>query len=286
MLPQRVASAVVGVPVIIGIILLGGIGYSVALAFVLAVAALEFFAFLISPDSEPTTSPRPLASPLSALERLLGQRPLGYIGAAFVALLVAAAHNGADWWTGALALAVAVTFLWLIWQGDTASGLRDWLTVVTGIVYIGFLGSHLVFLRALEGGRDWTLIAVFATFAADSAAYFVGHAFGRTKLAPRISPGKTVEGSIGGLLSGALAVLLLNWALDAGMDMGEAVPLALLLPIAATVGDLGESLMKRGAGVKDASAIVPGHGGFLDRLDSLLLSTVLVYYYLIWVVLP
>lgn len=284
MLGQRVASAVVGVPIILGVVALGGVGYAIALAFVLGIAALEYYA-AVAPSFNPLaaeteTKPRP------GLALLLGQRPLGYLGAAFVALLVAAAHNGSDWWTGTLALAIFVTFLWLIGRGQVAAALQDWLIALGGVLYIGFLGSHLVLLRGLEDGRDWTMLAVFATFSADTAAYFVGRALGRRPLAPHISRGKTVEGSVGGFVAGALAVILLNWALGLRLSVGAIVPLALLLPLAAAAGDLGESLVKRGAGVKDASALVPGHGGFLDRLDSILFTTVLVYYYVVWAILP
>lgn len=284
MLGQRAASAAVGVPIILGVVALGGVGYAIALAFVLSIAALEYYA-AVAPAANPVaaeseTKTRP------GLALLLGQRPLGYLGAALVALLVAAAHNGSDWWTATLALAIFVTFLWLIGRGQVAAALQEWLIALGGVLYIGFLGSHLVFLRGLENGRDWTMLAVFATFSADTAAYFVGRALGRRPLALHISRGKTVEGSLGGFVAGALAVVLLNWALGLRLSVGAIVPLALLLPLAAAVGDLGESLVKRGAGIKDASALVPGHGGFLDRLDSILFTTVLVYYYVVWVILP
>ena len=288
MLLQRLASGIVALPVILALIWLGGVGYAIGLALVLAIAALEFYAALASPSA---TNPAAhlvvaKAAQRGTPERLLRQRPLGYLGAAFVALTVAAAHNGFDWWAGSLALLIFLAFLWLAWRGEIGTALHDWLILVGGVFYLGFLGSHLIFLRALDNGRDWLLLAVLATFAADTAAYFLGRAMGRTKLAPRISPGKTVEGTLGGLLAGAAVVILLNWALGPRIDAAQIIPLALLLPVAAAVGDLGESLLKRGAGVKDASALIPGHGGFLDRLDSLLFTGVLVYYYLLWVVLP
>ncbi|MEE8346094.1 MAG: phosphatidate cytidylyltransferase, partial [Dehalococcoidia bacterium] len=153
-----------------------------------------------------------------------------------------------------------------------------------GLLYVGFLGSHLIFLRDAPNGSDWVLLVLLATFATDTAAYIVGRLIGRTKISPAISPGKTLEGSLGGLVAGAAAVLVLNWALDAGAG-AEIVLLALLLPVFAQFGDLAESLIKRGGGVKDASRVIPGHGGFLDRLDSLLFTVPLVYYFLTWVIL-
>ena len=271
MLRQRVAVAIVGIPVTIGLTLLGGPLFTIAAGFVFAVAALEYYAV-----TDPTST--------AGSRRLFDPRLLGLIGAAGVALLVAAADNGFDWWTRALALIVVLPFLPLILWGDPQTGHRDWLWVIGGLMYVGFLGSHLVLLRDADNGRDWVLLALFATFATDTAAYFIGRAVGRTKITPSISPGKTLEGSLGGFAAGFGTVLILNWALDAGAG-AEIIPLAFLLPAVAEFGDLAESLIKRGAGVKDASQVVPGHGGLLDRLDSLLFTIPLVYYYLTWIIL-
>jgi phosphatidate cytidylyltransferase len=107
---------------------------------------------------------------------------------------------------------------------------------------------------------------------------------GRRKLAPSISPGKTVEGTIGGIAGGCAAVLLANYLLGIRLETALIVPLALLLPFAAVLGDLAESIIKRGMHIKDAGTIVPGHGGFLDRLDSILFAVPAVYYFVTWVV--
>jgi phosphatidate cytidylyltransferase len=280
MLLQRVATAVIGVPVILLVVWAGGAWFSVVLGIVLFIAALEFYAAVSPPSANATLVENPLAavSPVR-LPRLLNQRPLGLMGAAFTGLLVAAAHHGGDWWAGTLALAAVFPFLWLILRGDSEGALPDWLHTVGGVLYVGWLGSHLVLLRHLDNGRDWVYLAVFATFANDTSAYFVGRAIGRTRLVPRISPGKTVEGSLGGILFGALGVVLLNWALGLRLDVWPLIPLAVLVPVAAQLGDLAESLIKRGAGVKDAGVLVPGHGGFLDRLDSVLFAIPVAYYY-------
>ena len=286
MLLQRVATSVVGVPVILLLIWAGGAWYSAALAVFLVIAALEFYAAVSPAPANTTLLENPLAavSPLR-LPRLLNQRPLSLIGVASIALLVAGAHHGADWWTGALALGALLPFLWVILRAEPEHALLDWLRTVGAVLYIGWLGSHLVPLRQLGSGGDWVFLAVFATFANDTSAYFVGRAFGRTKLAPHISPGKTVEGALGGLLFGALAVVVLNYALGLRIDIRPLIPLCVLLPVAAQLGDLAESLVKRGAHVKDAGVLVPGHGGILDRLDSLLFVVPVVYYYVRFVVL-
>jgi len=286
MLPVRVATAIVGVPIIIALIWWGGAGYSVAVGVILVIAALEFYAAVDPAPRNTSLAENPLAAIAQRpLPRLLNQRPLGLLGAALVALLVAGAHNGVDWWTGALALATVLPLIWLIARGETQRGLNDWLATVGGVLYVGWLGSYLVLLRLLDQDGQWVFLAIFATFANDTGAYFVGMAVGRTPLAPRVSPGKTVAGALGGLVCGAAAVPLLSYALGLDVGVGPLVPLAVLVPVAAQLGDLAESLLKRSTGVKDAGALVPGHGGLLDRLDSLLFVVPMVYYYAIWVVL-
>ncbi len=280
MLAQRLLTAAVGIPVILALILIGGALYVAAVAVILVLGVLEFFA-AADPESQAAAHPR-----LQPAHRPWYRPRLpAVIGAAAVALTVIAADNGFDEWAGALVLAVAVTFLLLVLRAEPETGLRDWVWIIAGVTYVGFLGSHLVPLRDLDDDGDWVLLAVFSTFAADTAAYFVGRTIGRTRITPAISPGKTLEGTIGGLVVGFAAVFVLNWITGLDADREDLIPLALLLPFVAFIGDLAESLIKRGAGVKDTSELIPGHGGFLDRLDSILFTTPLVYYFVIWAIL-
>jgi phosphatidate cytidylyltransferase len=161
----------------------------------------------------------------------------------------------------------------------------NWVWTLAGIIYIGWLLSHFIPLRGLEGGRDWVFIAIFATFAADTAAFFTGRAIGRHPLATAISPGKTWEGAAGGFL-GAIAASLILAAILPGIliPYWQIVLLGALIGIFAQLGDLAESMLKRSVGLKDAGKLIPGHGGLLDRLDSILFTVVVVYYYVIWVV--
>ncbi|HXK33705.1 MAG TPA: phosphatidate cytidylyltransferase, partial [Dehalococcoidia bacterium] len=154
----------------------------------------------------------------------------------------------------------------------------DALWSASGVAYVAFFGSFLVLLREQPEGRWWMYLAVLSTFAVDTAAYFTGRAIGRRPLAPRISPKKTVEGFLGGWAFGAVTVFVLSLVLeDLPLDVGEAAVLGLLLPLAATAGDLLESGMKRLMQIKDASELIPGHGGILDRLDSIFLTVPLVF---------
>lgn len=281
MLVQRIATAAVGIPVIIALILAGGVVYTAAVAVILALCVLELFHAMEASVSAPEDA--------TLLQRLsdvfLTRSPIAYVTAGSVVGLVIAADAGFDEWTGVLAGVIALTFIFLILRGDPETGLQAWLVAIAAVSYIGFLGSHLVHLRDAPDGEEWVLLAVFSTFIADTFAYFVGRAIGQTKIMPRISPGKTVEGTAAGVVAGIIAVIAFNYALGLDVDLGEIAPLAVLLPIAAFFGDLAESMVKRGVGIKDTSDFVPGHGGFLDRIDAVLFTIPLVYYWLIWVVL-
>lgn len=161
---------------------------------------------------------------------------------------------------------------------------RPYRVASWSVVYIGLLMSTIVLTRDLDHGRAWIFLGLAATFAIDTGAYVTGKVIGQHKLAPAISPGKTVEGAVGGLVAGAAAVLVFNALLDADVRLstGLAITLALILPVAAQAGDLFESAVKRRMGVKDASGLLPGHGGFLDRLDSILFVFPVLYLLLEW----
>jgi phosphatidate cytidylyltransferase len=151
------------------------------------------------------------------------------------------------------------------------------------VTYVGFLGGFIVLLRDLDpDGRSWVLVAVLGTFAVDTASYFVGRRWGRRPLAPTISPKKTVEGFLGGYAFGFAAVVALNIIFDLGVEPPAIALLGLLLPPVAAAGDLGESAVKRAMGIKDTSQLIPGHGGVLDRLDSILFTFALVYLFTQW----
>ncbi|HEV7698846.1 MAG TPA: phosphatidate cytidylyltransferase [Pyrinomonadaceae bacterium] len=153
-----------------------------------------------------------------------------------------------------------------------------------GVMYVAFLGGFLVAMRMGFDQRpnlSTHLLAYFflVIFASDTVAYFTGRAIGKNKLAPSISPGKTVEGLIGGLVAAAAAAAIATWWFFPELPFACSVPLALVLSAVGVLGDLTESAMKRGAGAKDAASILPGHGGFLDRLDSLLFAAPILYYF-------
>jgi phosphatidate cytidylyltransferase len=171
------------------------------------------------------------------------------------------------------------------------SGARSerpaWLWWAAGMLYVAVLAAHLALLRAEPEGQRWLLVLLAGVFATDTGAYAVGRTLGRHALAPSISPRKTWEGAAGGFLGGAAATAGAAWALDltSGADAitgGALLAAALALPIAAQVGDLLASAIKRRLDVKDFSRLLPGHGGLLDRMDSLLAAGPTLYWMVAW----
>ena len=153
---------------------------------------------------------------------------------------------------------------------------------ILGVLYVVFLGGHLVALRTgftQEVSADLLSFFFLILMGADTAAYYVGRTFGKHKLAPSISPGKTWEGVIGGLAASLLLAALAHYWFFRELPLKLALPLAAVMTGLGILGDLTESALKRGAGMKDAAKILPGHGGILDRLDSLLFNAPLIYYF-------
>ena len=153
---------------------------------------------------------------------------------------------------------------------------------LTGILTVGWvLGYHLILLRNAESvGRHLIFLLIGTVWCSDTGAYLVGVVFGKHKLGTPVSPRKTIEGTIGGLVVGTLIGFLLGVTLLKGtLSWWDAAVIGLLLSVLGQLGDLSASLMKRTAGVKDSGAVIPGHGGFIDRCDSLIFSTPALYYY-------
>jgi phosphatidate cytidylyltransferase len=163
---------------------------------------------------------------------------------------------------------------------------------VLGVIYIGFLGSHLIMLREFplsvnldyRMGSSFVLLAFVLTWACDTGAYIVGSAIGKRKLLPRISEQKTREGSVGGLVFAIAAALIARATFAPYLDLWHALALGFLAGVVGQLGDLFESMIKRDVDAKDASEMIPGHGGVLDRFDSLLFTAPLIYYFIKFVV--
>lgn len=178
--------------------------------------------------------------------------------------------------TGILMVTLCVP---LIARRPQTHGLTDPALLAFGPLYIGLSLSHLLLTRALSDGEWLIFFVVLSTWAGDAGAYYAGMSLGRHKLAPSISPNKTVEGLVGGAVLAVIAAFMAReWFLPS-FTAGDCLATGLLLTTAGVTGDLVESALKRGAGVKDSGTLLPGHGGILDRLDSLLFTAPVFYYY-------
>lgn len=149
-----------------------------------------------------------------------------------------------------------------------------------GALYIGLCLAHMVLIRYLPQGAAWLLVLTAVTAGGDTGAYYIGSNFGRRKLCPEISPGKTIEGAIGGILAGSIAAVLMGKLLLPEYKPPVIFIAALILSIVSIVGDIAESVIKRSAGVKDSGTLLFGHGGVLDRVDGMLITAPVLYYLL------
>jgi len=212
--------------------------------------------------------------------------PLTYLGLVWVLLFIISPHFNYDFLTPLLLTsAMVLSLIWLLLRRQKGEAFTSWAWTIAGILYTGWLLSYLVALN-LEGGRNWVFFALFTTFASDSAAFLIGRALGKHHLAPQISPGKTWEGAVAGVFGAIIISLLftLPTPLHLPLGYGQAILLGLLVSVFGQLGDLTESLLKRNMGVKDSGKLMPGHGGILDRNDSIVFAGVVVYYYVIWAV--
>ena len=256
-LASRIAVAVVGLPLVLSFVHLGG-WWLFFLAGAAGLAALhEFFAIT-----------RPL-------------RPLVIAGYAGLGLILLGIQlGGLEWGAGGLLATLALAFLL---KGIAAT--RSPATVAVGVTalgagWIGFGLGYLLLLRDIPAHAELTTYTVLlVVFAGDTAAYFVGRLVGRHKLAPTISPGKTWEGFAAGLFASVLvAFIALYEERDEFLTVGQALVLGLVIGLAGPAGDLFESAVKRDMRVKDAGRLLAGHGGMLDRIDSLLFASVAAFY--------
>lgn len=188
-----------------------------------------------------------------------------------------------------LTSAVMLPLVWSLLRPQKTEAFAAWAWMMAGTLYVGWLLSYLVALRGMDNaqtllldeGRNWVFFALFTTFGSDTTAFLIGRAWGKRRLAPHISPAKTWEGAIGGVC-GAIVVSLffiLDTPLTVTLNWAQAIVLGLLVSVLGQLGDLVESLFKRNMGVKDSGRLIPGHGGVLDRMDSVVFAGVVVYYY-------
>ncbi|MDA0987698.1 MAG: phosphatidate cytidylyltransferase [Chloroflexi bacterium] len=279
---SRVISAIVGIPILVAAVWVGMPWLSLLAAVLAALGALEFYRMVERRET----------------------RPAVLLGIAWALGFIVSGHR-ADWPAPLVAVVgAAATFSWhqlrrlsglpgltKVFAREIGTGprgfsdsLSDWVYTAAGAFYIGWTLSLFLILRGEMNGREWVLVAILGAFATDTGAFITGKAFGRRPLAPRISPGKTWEGAAGGFLLGTGAVMALSSLLELPVSMWEGAVLGALIGVSAQMGDLLESMIKRASRVKDAGNIIPGHGGVLDRLDSVVFVIVVVYHFFVWII--
>lgn len=265
---QRVVSALILLPIGLLLIWLGGWPYDLAIALIFSLAAYEFVHLMQQGSFAPTL----------------------LLSITFVwVLLVDAIFAETQLARPAIA---ALLIIGLAWQMRRRSGTptANWaLTVAIGI-YLGTAGRYFILLRQLPDGLWWLLLALAGTWLADSGAYFVGRKLGKHKMAPTLSPKKSWEGLAGGVLFAvvlnALLAVVISSAVSANLPWWAGMALGLIGALIGVLGDLSISMIKREVGAKDTGHLIPGHGGVLDRLDSLLFTIVASYYFIVWFVRP
>ena len=284
---QRSLTALVGIPILVGAIWLGAPWLTVLVVAVGLATIWELYR--MTPAG---VGPLPIV-----------------LGAAWVLAMLSGAQaaSGRDNFLiisgGVLAAGSFVALLWFIafYRGDDSVGNKNIPIglgyLILGPIYVGFLLAHALMLREITGsgaeiegtsdfGRSWLLFALLVTFAVDTGAYLVGRSVGRRPMAPNISPNKTWEGSLGGFASAVAAALVLGLVFDLGVPAWQQAMVGGVVGVVGQWGDLIESKLKRIADLKDSSSIIPGHGGLLDRLDSVLLTLPAVYYLIVTVFVP
>lgn len=181
---------------------------------------------------------------------------------------------------GLLFVVFSLVFLFRIRAIETAA--QETALALLAFLYIPFLLMHLVLLRQTPYGVQWLFVIMLIVMTNDSAAYYTGCAFGKHRLYERVSPKKSIEGAVGGLVGSLGGTILAKFTFFPQLTVVDAVATALVIGMVGQAGDLFESLLKRSFGVKDSGTLIPGHGGVLDRMDSILFAAPVTYYYVLF----
>jgi len=275
MMRQRVIVAIVLLPIGMAAIFYGGIYYIALISILLGLAAWEYVQ-LFNAGGYRASGVLVVGGTLS----FAALRSLNYFFNSSWVTDIA--------WLASIVTIISMTYHLIQYERGRDQAATDFAVTISGIFYIGLLGSYLILLRSLPEGVWWVLTALPAVWFADSGAYFYGRVYGKRKLSPRLSPKKSWEGYIAGIIVSILgtAAFAAMWRLPAGagteLTALRGAILGLIISVLAPLGDLGQSMIKRQVDVKDSSNLIPGHGGAFDRIDSWLWAGVLGYYIISW----
>jgi phosphatidate cytidylyltransferase len=258
MLRLRIITAAIGLPILVAAVWFGTPWFTMLIAAMAAIGSLEFY----------------------KLGSQLGLQPLAPFGVLWTILIIASQHSSSNVPEQLLVTSgIIIPAIYFLARRNRERALTGWVFTIAGIMYIGWMMRWWVGLRNLDHGMEWVFFGLLATFINDTCAFFCGRAWGTRPLAPSISPSKTWQGAIGGGIATVLIAVPLKVVLHLPITHLEAIFLGSLLSLFAQLGDLLESMLKRNAGVKDSGSLLPGHGGMLDRIDSLIFTGVIVYYW-------
>jgi len=258
----RTLTTLVCVPIILACVYYGGIPFLVLILGLALIAVNEFYNLMMKK----------------------GFFPAYYVGNLITLFFIVFAYyalkrNWEPAHSAILTIAAAAAMISGVFLKREKDTIVDIAVTILGMIYVGWFMSYLFFIRSLTDHGGYLFFLLFTVWTMDIAAYLAGIAFGRTPLVPSISPKKTWEGAIAGFVVCLLAAGIFSWT--AQLEIGHALILGVLIGVFGQVSDLIESLIKREAGAKDSSELIPGHGGVLDRIDSLILTAPLMYYYVI-----
>ncbi len=257
---QRIITAAIGLPLLTLFIAFSGpFLFGLLVCAVTVLGLVEFFAMSLPPERQ--------------IEKVSAMVCGG-------ALALALTFGSASSFTGVLVLSFFLLTLYALFRFQDLDTVTGHLALVfLGLLYLPLLLGHMALLRQMMHGTEWIFLVLLIVMSGDTAAYFTGVNIGRTKLYPAVSPNKSVEGSLGGLAGSVLGAFLGRALFFEALSVGDCLLLGLALGALGQLGDLFESMLKRCFGVKDSGTLIPGHGGILDRLDSLIFAFPAAYYY-------
>lgn len=289
-LATRLLVIAVLLPVGLAIMYLGGWAFTAFMVVFLGLAAYEYIQLFRTGGYQPSG-----VIVVGGVAALVVARAVESCGSVLPGLSLICRTPGeftTSPWLISLVVLLAMTYHLVAYERGRNQAAADFAITLGGIFYIGWLGAYIISLRFIPSGAWWLLLVLSIVWVSDGGAYLVGTRYGRHKLSPRLSPKKTWEGYLGGIVFG-VAWALLGWWLGVRVfptglqiTIAQALGLGLVLSAVPTLGDLGESMIKRQFGAKDSGKLLPGHGGAFDRIDSWLWGAVLGYYLLLWLILP
>ncbi len=280
-LKQRLLTALIALPIALVLLIIGGVWFSLLVLFLVLVGESEFYRIV----------------------ELKGVEPMRITGYILAALLVFVAHFSNEYYLNLfLTMAILFIFIMQLYRRDVKTAISSISATIVSIVYVAWLVSHAILLRNIGNeligkygivlqkitnlitkpdymGLSYLILVIAVTFLADTAAYFIGKSYGKHKLAPIVSPKKTWEGAVAGVITSIIVAIITKYIMNIQMNVFYIALLGALLGIFGILGDLSESLLKRDVDIKDSGNFFPGHGGVLDRLDSLMFNVPITYYF-------